>query len=120
MSCDQTPEQVIAQHLRSEHWNAQHDGWVECACGEPYTAEHQLAALRTAGFAVVKLPEVDDLAAEQRRYSLSVPGGINGLPPIREDSAGWTLRRFASSEARRQAAALLATADQADAAEAGQ
>lgn len=46
-------EEVLSQHLRSEHWNARHDGWVECMCGEPYTAAHQLDALKAAGYTVV-------------------------------------------------------------------
>ncbi|MAY48840.1 MAG: hypothetical protein CMH38_03165 [Microbacterium sp.] len=120
MSGDQTPEQAVRAALLAQNGFAQENGFIYMGSTGDVDPDRLARDLSAAGFAVVKLPEPDDLAAEQRRYSLSVPGGINGLPPIREDSAGWTLRRFASSEARRQAAALLATADQADAAEAGQ
>ncbi|MBS69398.1 MAG: hypothetical protein CMK98_13830 [Pseudomonas sp.] len=72
MSGDQTPEHLLAGHLRSEHWNAQHDGWVECMCGEPYTAEHQLAALRTAGFELMQWREVPGFPA----YEVSDHGDV--------------------------------------------
>ena len=54
---------TIAAHRIQTAWYGQHDGWWECTCqgGEfaiPWTPEHVLAALRSAGYAVVHAPAI--------------------------------------------------------------
>lgn len=84
-------------------------------CGEAYTAEHQLAELKKAGYALVQLPE---------RHPSAFPGEFPRFPLDRGECViadttfgavllpGWPDLNV--DEAREIASALLAAADAAE------
>lgn len=104
--------EVLARH-QVNRW-AQHDGWWGCTCDGDVRcdAQHQLDALKAAGYAVVKL----DQAAIKAAHISYGPGAnceFDCCPPwIRDDD---TEVEYSVSEAREYAAALLAAADAAEA-----
>lgn len=124
MSDPNTPEQVMAEHVVSDdqpNWPEPGHCWVMCACGESWQGEdakeryatHVLAALREAGYEVVKLPEPGEFSpdgAHWNDYPFVTQKGTDVAIGARSEY----VYRINSTEARNVAAALLAAARAAE------
>lgn len=113
-----TAAEVLAAH-QIDQW-AQHDGWWGCTCDGDVKCDgqHQLDALRAAGYAVVELPTPDNensLAwSAFDLYEVSVNRPL--LVQIGTDETDWVPGEpVAASVARAYGLALLAAADAAQA-----